>query len=148
MFASCPHNFTGCTGDPTHLEVMSNRGINFNASITHIPGGSCGFVQEITHVQLMKINEAFPANNPPLLSCSISQEPLMCSEGRVSLYRGGKMGLEFIFTLSSVNISDAGLYEVAVEVVNPSSGGRSRITKQYQLEGTAPVFGCPGTHTI
>ena len=133
MFASCVLDSSGCTASPTQLSVIAGGSVNFNATITHIPGGSCGFVQEITRVQLTKINEAFSTDNQLLLSCPTSSST--CSSGRVSLDRGRDPGIEFVFTLSDANANDTGTYEVAVEVLHPSTGSQPSIRKRFYLKG-------------
>ena len=132
MFASCPLDFAGCTVNPTQLSVTARGSVNLNATITHIPGGSCGFKQEITLVQLRKRKIGHP--NQLLLSCPTSS--ITCSSGRLSLDRGRDSGIEFMFTLSNANPNDAGEYEVTVEVVDPSTGSQQPlIKKRFDLEG-------------
>ena len=133
MFASCLLDFARCTENPTQLSVTAGGSVNLNATITHIRGGSCGFEQEITLVQLRKINDRFGDMNQLLLSCPTSS--ITCGTGRVSLDRGRDPGIEFVFTLSNVKANDAGMYEVAVEVTDPSTGSRRPISKRFRLEG-------------
>ena len=133
MFASCLLDFAGCTANPTQLSVTAGGSVNLNATVPHIPGGSCGFVQEITLVQLTKINDGFGDQNQLLLSCPTSS--ITCSSGRVSLDRGRDPGIEFVFTLSNANANDAGEYEVTVEVLDPSTGSRSLMKKRFHLKG-------------
>lgn len=137
MFSLCPrglHNNDGCT-ETVSLSAMEGDSIDFNASVTHIPGGDCGFQQTINRVSLKKKGKTIP-----LLSCSIDQNP--CSSGRVSLERGKSTEFEFVITLSSVSVSDNGEYEVVVEVMDPTDGTTKSITKKIELHIS------PGIHSI
>ena len=96
-------------------------------------------MQEITRVNLMKINEQFGVDDVQLLSCPTSQRTL-CSNGRVSLDRGRDPGYEFVFTLSNAVDGDAGPYEVVVEVKHPSTGSITQLKKRFRLEGIVPLF--------
>ena len=139
MFASCPLDSDGCAGDPVSLTAVKGRSVEFDATVIHTPGGSCGFVQEITRVNLMKINEQFGVDDVQLLSCPISQTTL-CSNGRVSLDRGRDPGHEFVFTLSNTVDNDTGLYEVVVEGRHPSTSSLTQLRKRFRLEGIVPLF--------
>ena len=140
MFASCPSEFDGCTGDPVPLSVTIGSSVIFNATVIHTPGGSCGFKQQVTRVTLKKVNQDFGVSNELLLSCATSQTTT-CSRGRVLLNRGRDSGseLDFVFTLSNVrHDNDPGLYEVTVEGTHPATGSLTTITKRFQLEGKFP----------
>ena len=132
MFASCPIDLNGCTGDPVSLSVIEGESAKFNATVIHTPGGSCGIRQEITRVRLMKINERFGVDDVQLLSCPT--ERTLCSDGRVSLDRGRDPGFEFVFTLSNAVDGDAGLYEVIVEGRHPSGGSTTQLRKRFNLD--------------
>ena len=129
VFSSCP---LGCAGDSVLLSVIERESAKFNATITHTPGGSCGFKQEITRVLLMKINDQFGVDDEQLLSCPTSQTTL-CSNSKVSLDRGRDPGYEFVFTLSNAVDDDAGPYEVIVEVKHPSTGSITQLKKRFNL---------------
>lgn len=138
MFASCLLDISGCTANPVSLSVTTGESVNFNAMVTHVQGGSCGFVQEITRVKLTKINEAFSSTDQTLLSCPTNNPT--CAGDRLSLDRGRDPGIQFVFTLSSATADDAGLYEVTVELRDPDIGSQPRIMKRFHLEGTVIYY--------
>ena len=138
VFASCPldGSLASCASNPMSLSVDNGGGASFDAIVTHTPGGSCGFRQQITNVKLMKINREFGVSDELLLSCDTSMTT-MCSNSRVSLSRGNDPGNEFVFTLTGTNINDSGMYEVVVDVIHPRSGSQGTITKKFHLNVTA-----------
>ena len=74
------------------------------------------------------------ANNQ-LYSCNIDRiDDCIRNDDRVSLSRGRKPGLEFAFTISDIQASDASLYEVVVVRQDPSAGDDSTITKRFRLQ--------------
>ena len=133
VFASCPHELERCTENET-LSVPANGGSAiFNATVIHIHGGSCGFLQNITLVKLKKINET----TRKLLTCRSNKNWNCWSIG----FRGnldptlsrGRSGFEFIVTLFNVTTDDLGTYEVIVEKSHPSSGGTEYLKKIFHL---------------
>ena len=127
MFASCQDDSDGCPNSVL-LAVEEGDDVLFDA-IVHTPGGSCGFRQEITSVQLVKINPELGVPDEQLLSCD--NDSVTCSNSRVSLSRGNDLDYEYIFTLHSFSLRDAGIYQVVVGVVDPATGARGQITKQF-----------------
>ena len=136
VFASCPLDFAECSGDPTPLSVEEGKNTTFNARVIHVGGGSCGFQQEIDHVQLIKINPQFGVDDELLLSCAIDDSsPTPCRNSRVSLSRGSDPGFEFVFTLvDAVADMDSSLYEVIVTVIHPVTSSVSLLSKKFHLE--------------
>ena len=137
VFASCPHEFAGCT-EEVPLSVTAGESAMFNATVIHTPGGSCDFMQDITSIKLRKINEQFGVSNMLLFSCDTYQGAVcVINNHRLSLNRGRDPGLEFVFSLNNtVHNSDAGLYEVTVEGTNPVTNSLSTLTKRFRLEVT------------
>ena len=136
MFASCKNDFDGCP-DSVLLAVEEGGEVLFDAIVVHTPGGSCGFQQEITSVQLVKISPELGVPDEWLLSCDKLNDSVTCSNSRVSLSRGNDLAYEFIFTIHSFSPSrDAGIYQVVVGVVHPATGAHGQITKQFII-GTA-----------
>ena len=138
IFASCP--LTGLDSSasiPTSLSVEEGGSVGFDATVMHTPGGSCGFRQKITNVQLIKINPEFGVENEQLLFCNINRDSVMCSNSRVSLSRGNDPGYDFVFTLSGASSSDSGMYEVVVGLTVPGTGSDTSMTKMFRLNVTA-----------
>ena len=139
MFASCPQEINGCSESTVSLSATTGGSVPFNATVVHTTGGSCGFLQDIGNVRLIKTDALFSVPDRTLLSCSISPDNTApCSNGRVSLDRGRDPGYEFIFTLSDVNASDAGTYEVVMEVRHPATLSSTDLSKKFRLEGGWP----------
>ena len=137
MFASCQDDSDGCP-DSVLLAVEEGGDVLFDAIVVHTPGGSCGFRQEITSVQLVKINPELGVPDEQLLSCD--NDSVTCSNSRVSLSRGNDLGYEYIFTLHNFSLSrDAGIYQVVVGVVHPATGIPGQITKRFVI-GTVYSF--------
>jgi hypothetical protein len=138
VFASCPLDFAGCSGDPTPLSVDEGKSVIFNATVVHVDGGGCGFQQEIEQVLLMKINPEFGVDDELLLACTIDESsltPCHSTNSRVSLSRGNDPGLEFVFTLiDAVADMDSSLYKVTVGVRNPATSSSSSLSKTFRLE--------------
>ena len=133
MFASCPNHFDRCPGNVS-LTVEEGGSVHFDAIVTHTPGGSCGFRQEIRTVQLMKLNPVFGIRDDLLLSCDTAM--VTCSKDRVSLSRGNDPGYEFVFTLSNVSLDrDGGMYRVDVHVTHPATSTSEQIMKNFDLQG-------------
>lgn len=97
IFASCLLASDNCVSNPTLLCVVNSGNVHFDATVTHTSGGSCGFQQRITNVQLMKLNPELGVPDELLLSCDTSMA--LCSNSRVSLSRGNDPGNEFVFAL-------------------------------------------------
>ena len=135
MFASCPHEFAGCS-EEVPLSVTAGESAVFNAAVIHTPGGSCDFMQEITRIVLTKIDERFGFDNVQLFSCLTRQgETCVVNDGRVSLGRGNDPGFEFIFTLANTNDdSDSSLYEVTVEGRHPATNSLTTLKKKFRLQ--------------
>ena len=136
VFASCPFDFAGCTGEPIPLSVEEGESVVFDATVIHIQGGSCGFQQEIIDVHLVKINPQFGVDDESLLVCAIGNSlPTPCQNGRVSLSRGNDPGLEFIFLLTdAVADMDSSLYKVTVDVKDPRTNIYTALSKTFRLE--------------
>lgn len=137
MFVSCP---LGCTDNPISLFVTSGENVTFNATVVFLPGGSCGFKQQLSRVILRKL-QSETGSNELLLSCATSQTTA-CTRGRVSLNRGNTSDssseLSFNFILSNaLHDSDSGLYEIIVEGTHPATGSLTKITKRFQLGGNS-----------
>ena len=133
VFSSCPQEINRCSQSPVSLSVAAGGSAPFNATVTHTSGGSCGFLQEIRNIRLVKTDDRFGVPDTPLLSCSTGR--VTCEDGRVSLDRGRDPGYEFVFTLSNVTASDAGMYDAILEVVHPATGSFTELTKSFRLEG-------------
>ena len=138
MFASCPLDFAGCTGDPIPLSVEEGESVLFNATVVHTQGGSCGFQQEIMDITLIKINPQFGVEDQVLLRCVIEPYQTTCrnpGRSRVSLDRGNDPGLEFTFMLTdAVADMDTSLYKVEMAVIDPRTSSVTMLSKAFQLE--------------
>ena len=135
VFASCPHEFGGCT-EEVPLSVVGGESIQFNATVIYTPGGSCDFVQPVTRIELVKIGEVFGVNNALLYACD-TEVGAVCriNDNRVTLARGNRPGLQFVFTLSNtVYSNDSGLYEVIVMGTNPADGSNTELNKRFRLQ--------------
>ena len=119
------------------MSVEEGKSVLFDATLIHTQGGSCGFQQEITDIQLIKINPRFDIDNEVLLHCAIDDSmPLTtCRNGRVSLDRGNDPGLEFMFMLTdAVADMDASLYKVMVGMRDPRTSSDTALSKTFLLE--------------
>jgi hypothetical protein len=137
VFASCPNDVDGCPGDVA-LSTEDGGSVSFDATVTHTPGGSCRFRQEIKRVRLIKINPEFGIPDETLLSCGITRTETQCdrTSGRASLSRGNDPGYEFVFTLNNISLDrDDGMYTVYVELTHPTTGTLQRIGKKFILQG-------------
>ena len=132
VFASCPSEYDGCA-EVTQLLLLAGESAKFNATVMYTPGGSCDFQQELTRVNLWKINNEFGVPDELLFSCS-TDEGAVCTinNPRVSWSRGRDPGLEFIFTLS-LNV-DTSIYEVIVMRTDPSTGTTAQLRKRFYLQ--------------
>ena len=138
VFASCPQNLDrGCSGDPESVSVTAGHSAPFNATVVHIFGGSCGLLQNISNIELIKTNEQFVSSDITLRSCETQRDNTICtdsSSARVTLDRGNNPGFEFVFTLSNVTTSDAGMYKVDVTTKHPDTGSLLTISKSFTLQ--------------
>ena len=137
VFASCPSEYDGCT-EVTQLLVTAGQSANFDATVMYTPGGSCDFQQELTRVNLWKINDEFGVPDELLFSCSTT-EGAVCTinNPRVSWSRGRDPGLEFKFTLtntSTVQTNDSSLYKVIVMKSDPKTGTTTELKKRFYLQ--------------
>ena len=88
VFASCLLDFDGCSGVPVVLSVEEGESVIFNATIIQLPGGSCGFQQEVTNIKLIKINLEFGVDDEVLLSCETNNPSVTtCSNSIECLWR-------------------------------------------------------------
>ena len=132
VFASCPREFAGCTGE-VPLSVTGGDSIQFNATVVYTPGGSCDFVQPVTRIELVKIGGV---SDVLLYACDTGEgAECLINDSRVTLARGSRLGLQFVFTLSNtVHNNDSGLYEVIVRGTNPADGSNTELKKRFQLQ--------------
>ena len=140
VFPSCPLDFGGCIRNPVLLYANTGESVDFNGTVTHTSGGSCGFKQTITSVKLRKINNTRSGVTAPLSICK-SVDNYNCryigSFGRLSALKRlsrNDIGREFIFTLSNILTTDTSLFEVSVEVVHPNTAGTMLLRKLFHLE--------------
>lgn len=128
VFASCPLDYNGCTGDPDKVSVTEGGSVDFDASITYVPGATCGFQQEVTSVELRKHNsdEALCIFYP---SSQTSQQA--CTSDRVSVTASGVN--DCVFTLSNAVASDEGLYEAVARVRDVQSSSDLQRIKAFNL---------------
>ena len=129
-FKSCPNHFDRCP-DTVSLSVEDGGSVSFDGITNYTRGGSCGFQQEITRVQLTKINPEFGVDDDLLLSCDVAV--VTCADRRVSLSRGNDPGYEFVFTLTGATVDDSGMYKVEVGVEHPRTGSSGSIIKMFHL---------------
>ena len=135
MFASCPNDTDGCSGE-TMLTTTAGGSVDFNATVMYAPGGSCDFQQEISDISLTKINETFGGSETVFYNCPTGEGEMCTTEqsDRVTLDRGNRPGLNFIFTLSdTIYGNDSGLYQVNVSRVDPVTTTKTMFTKQFRL---------------
>ena len=137
VFASCPHNITGCTRDEA-LSVRAGENITFNATVTHMSGGSCGFKQRVKCIELMKINDINDMQSLSSCDFGLGQEaPCNNVNNRVSLSGGRDPRYDFVFTLSnsihSDTESDSGLYQVSIRGKHPATDSHTEVTKTFHV---------------
>ena len=134
VFASCPHELK-CTKNES-LTLPANGGsVRFNATVTYIPGGSCGYLQNLTLIKLKKINKT--TGKKIKLMCTYRFNEGSCrpnEENSVTLSRGSS-GFEFVLTLFNVSADSIGTYEVIVETEHPGAGDKIYLTKRYHVVG-------------
>ena len=152
VFASCPYGFSGCTGDPIPLSAQSGSSVDFDATVIHVGGGSCGFKQEIYWIELYRINIDSQGNKleDPLLNCImlpniIFSNHSICpstyvTKDRVSLDLRWESSSTtqhgYVMTLSNVGENDAGLYEARIHTIKPpDTMFETRLRKFFQLQG-------------
>ena len=130
MFASCPHEITGCRED-VQLSVAEGESVTFNATVIHTPGRNCDLLQEVRSIKLEKID----IDNELLYSCHVHQDaPCVVNDGRVSLSRGADSGLDFVFKLTNATKnSDVSPYEVVIEVKHPATHTLTTLKKRFHL---------------
>ena len=136
MFASCPHEFSGCS-EKELIHIPVNGGsVNLNATVAHLPGGRCGYKQKIKLIKLMSINQT-TNESEHLLTCFVDEIPyrqtrLRPFNGNASL-NNGSSGFEFQLTLFNISAKDSGLYAVMVELDDVGNGGIQYLTKTFSL---------------
>ena len=116
-FASCPSSYDGCS-NPENITVMEGEDINFNSSVVYIPGGSCGFEQEIERILLKRCaNNSYTSDHEPGWLSSISFVPnqVINTNPRVSVNPERDL-----FILSNSTLDDSGLYQVVVIGIHPN----------------------------
>lgn len=136
VFASCPHDLTGCTSDEV-ISVTAGENIKLNATVTHTSGGACGFKQEIKLIKLMKIS-GVREEQQLLLSRSYRNTgpPIGQNSDKVSL-SGGTYDLNFVFTLQNAVHTDSGMYQVTVQGEDPATGAHTAaFTKTFRVTVT------------
>ena len=135
MFTSCPNEFAGCT-EEVPLLVTGGDSVKFNSTVVYTPGGSCDFVQPDTRIELMKISETFGISDVLLFACdTVEGAECTTNDNRVTLSRGNRLGLQFVFTLShTIHNNDSGLYEVTVRGTNPADGSSTELKKRFRLQ--------------
>ena len=133
MFESCPSEYDGCT-ETTQLSVTAGESAVFDASIMYTPGGSCIDSQQmLDRVMLWRVNSLFGDTNDLIFSCRTDDEAGCGENGRVSLSRGNKPGLEFQFSLRNTQVNDSSSYRVEVRGSHPQTGVTTELTKNFNL---------------
>ena len=138
VFASCPRELMGCTENETLCVPADGGSVSFDATVTHIHGGSCGFLQNIDLIKLRKLNETTEQFKPLFICKSEYNWQCMPSSTRsreslnLNLTRGST-GFEFTLTLFNVTTDNVGMYKVIVEKSRPSSGGTEYLKKIFHL---------------
>ena len=129
VFASCP---TGCTRDEV-LSVTAGESIKFNATVIHTSGGSCGFKQEVQHIELMKLNDVHGMQRLSFCDLGRGQEATCNNNDRVSLSGGRNSRYDFVFTLSNAIYIDSGLYRVTIQGEHPATGALTVVSKKFHV---------------
>ena len=135
VFASCPNMFAGCS-EEVPISVTAGDSAMFNSTIVFTPGGSCDFVQSVTRIELVRLSEMFGVSDVLLHACNTAEgAECVTNNNRVTLSRGNRLGLQFVFTLhNTIQYSDSGLYEVTVRGINPADGSSTVLKKTFRLQ--------------
>ena len=135
MFASCPHELERCTENETISVPADGGSVSFNASVTYIRGGNCGYLQNIKFVKLRKLNKTTGIFKSLFICKSINNwqcSPIEIIDLNSTLSRG-RSGFEFIVTLFDVTTDDVGMYKVIVEKSHPQTAATEQLTKVFHL---------------
>ena len=124
VFASCPSSSNGCS-NPQNISVAVGDDVNFNASVIHMSGGSCGFKQVIDHVALER------CTNDDCTSGSRSLSTIVRDEVRNHIARVSRGPGKYFFVLSNLTPNDSGLYRVIVTGTHPNGSKPTIIEQKY-----------------
>ena len=120
-FASCSDNTEGCTENVT----ASFGTISLNATLYYIPGGSCGYRESITNINVILKNLTSNRN--------IFNNRTSYGADQVQLTRGMSR-LEIVPTLLNVDsVYKSGRYEVKIEGNHPGNGKHIEYKKTFHL---------------
>ena len=134
VFESCPGEYDGCT-ETTQLSVTAGESAVFDASVMYTPGGSCTDSQQmLDRVMLWRVNLRFGDDDDLLFSCRTDDEAGCGENGRVSLSRGNKPGLDFQFSLRNTQVNDSSSYRAIVTRRHPQTLSISQLTKNFNLQ--------------
>ena len=128
MFASCPQEFKGCTENETISVPADGGSVSFNATVTHIHGGNCGYLQNIEFVKLRKLNETTRTFELLFICKFMDGGPCRPINFNLNLSRE-RSGFEFILTLFNVMADSIGTYEVIVEKKHPRDDSIEKLCK-------------------
>lgn len=115
-------------------ETPDGGNASFNASVIYTAGGGCNLRQDVTHIKLHRIQNG--------TSRWLLVYNNMINYKRVTAEREGvrvqvtnrTSGFEFILMLSSADsASMTGLYEVTMEIKDPSTAFLSSVKKRFLL---------------
>ena len=128
VFASCPHELT-CSESETLTLPASGGNVSFNATVIYTDGGSCGYLQMVSFIELRKTNE-IAGTSTILYFCDFEAGPCSLRIGTVIFSRGSSR-LEFILTLFNVTTNSIGTYEVIVGTSHPGYSFHEQIRKKF-----------------
>ena len=135
VFASCPNGFT-CTKNETLTLPANGRSVRFNATVIHVNGGSCGYLQDISLIKLRKINKTTGERIKYMYICRLDEGTCHPNEENSVTLSKGSSGFEFVLTLFNVSANSIGTYEVIVETGHPGTGlNIVQLTKRYHVVG-------------
>ena len=122
-FAACSSNSDECIS-PVNISVTVGENIVFNASVTHIQGGRCGFKQVVDRVILKRCTNNDCTSESSLLSI-IAQNQVTNLDDRVSTSPEKDH-----LILSNSIMNDSGLYEIEIQGVHPRTSEFTSVTRK------------------
>ena len=131
VFASCPHELTCTESETITLPANGGNNVSFNATVIYTGGGSCGYLQNISFIELRKTNET-AGTSTTLYLCDFEAGPCSPRIGDVIFSRGSSR-LEFVLTLFNVTTNDIGTYEVIVGTLHPGYSFREQLRKKFPI---------------
>lgn len=135
-----PAAFTDCMSSsgpggcnrPENISITVGENITFDASVAHIPGGQCGFQQDIDRVVLKRCVDNDCTFQPRSLSTINVRDNDHVERVATSTSR------KYFFILSNSTMDDSGLYEAEIIGLHPANSALTSVKREYwvTVEGT------------